>query len=366
MECVMRQTWRLFIWYTVILFLNALFVGIFGIANGVTIKTINMDASDLLNNHRVHVKSLNLWTWSDYYEVAVKGLESFNISDWLVVWRENTKSNGWLNVAVGWWTKNEVKWNSVWIVWGNSNKITIGEQNNAVIGGWLSNTSNWGESVIWWGRSNIIKEGGGWIILGWYQNSAYMDNVVLWWFKNQSFWTNSWILWNNAKASLSSFSWNDGQEIQMIWESGKNANIRASAGILIWTYDVLTWVNLVVNGAVQIWDSSTSWVGWEVKMVNGCLYAYDGNHWHVLGKNSEVAWNCNTINTGDVCKFGKVELQAWDRVIAYSQPYAVNCNKNTIAQTVTCSGWVLLTNGWDTKYTYPSCYTVSSTPTLWI
>jgi hypothetical protein len=100
-------------------------------------------------------------------------------------------------------------------------------------------------------------------------------------------------------------------------------------------------------------------------MVNGCLYAYDGNHWHVLGKNSELAWNCNTINTGDVCKFGKVELQAWDRVTAYSKPYAVNCNLNTtIKQTVTCSGWILLTNWWGTNYIYPSCYNVSLVPTL--
>jgi hypothetical protein len=343
-------------------------------------NTVEIKLNDLKNAHRVRVHSLNLWTlnsWiiTGYYEVAVKNLEGFDIANWLAVFSGSSTFNGWSLYMIGWWLWNMVTaWDSAWVAGWESNQVYV---SNAVIGWWQSNKVYWNASVIWGWTSNTTNNSDGWAVLGWGSNTANnVGSIVLGWDSNTADWQNSFAAGKSAKAWLSSFSWNDGS-LNMSSLDVKSANIGASEGILIWTYNKLPWqwskVNLVVSGAVKIgWDNGTSWTKWEIKVYSWCFYAYDGTSWHIFGKSSKADSNCTMpgMSIGVTCNFGKIELQEWDVVEAYSQPYSTGCD--SIKRTnVKCtretiwwvSTWVL--KSWmDKGYIYPSCYKITATPTL--
>lgn len=343
-------------------------VGLLDIVDAVNSTTV-INWRKLSDAHQVHVKSLNLWTWVNDYEVKIKRLEAFDIVNWISVWT-GIKIKEWALVVIGWWVGNQVtvKWNYVWIAWWQQNTIENNVE-SSVIGGGYHNRVLKSQSVIWGGYRNTVDIAW-WTILGWKRNTAQnIGSVVLGWETNAAGWKDSFAVGKSAKAWLASFSWHDGS--RNMSAVNKTATIWATSGILIGTYDRLAWVNLVVSGAVKIsWTSSMSWTAWEIKMLSGCFYAYDGTSWHVFGKNSNADSNCKKDFVGVTCTFGNVVLQQWDIVTAYSQPYSKNCNyikKTDVTCTRETIWWVLtwvLKSGTDKKYIYPSCYTVSATPTL--
>lgn len=355
---IMRHILKLVCSLWSILLLGVFFWGEIVIAAS---SDVVINPNDLKNAHRVSLNSLNLWSWSltNFYEVAIERPEIFDILTWLVVGQWTTKFNWWSLAVIGGWKDNQVQGTSIWVAWGQSNKI-INNVENSVIGGWRYNEARKSKSVIWGWYYNRVTGGGSWIILGWYYNNVSKENsIVLGWRYNEANGKNNLLFGQQAKSSYAStFVWGS-ENVTCPSSTNNSARICASKGILIWTYDILSGVNLVVSGAVQIaWNS---WIGtpWEIRMVNGCFYAYDGNNWHIFGKNS--AANCYGITVSQTCEFGNIKLQEWDIVTAYSKPYAINCNN--VKSSVTCLWWVLKA-GSHTEYIYPSCYNVSSVPTL--
>lgn len=288
-------------------------------------------------------------------------------SAWMEVWNQKIRLLNWMVVYSGtyrvwpyaqmamiwWWDANEVRSSKVWIVWWYSNKVM---SDNSVIGGWRWNViDNWSTSVIaWW----IYNTASWWVIVWWWENSvADGGSVVLWGTSNSSQWENGLVLGSGAKGADKSFSRNDGGDDYNVWSG--SARIDASNGLLIWTYQPRNGINLVISGAIRIWKSSgTGAVAWEIMMSWWCFYAYDGEKWYVLGKDS--VWSCGgwEMDMSMMCRFGSVLLQEWDRVTAYSTPYSPDCDtiKN---DNVYCTWWQLVAQGWSTDYIYPNCYAIS-------
>ena len=230
-----------------------------------------------------------------------------------------------------------------------------GAYENAAIGGWLSNAILWNDAIVAWWNGN--KWNIGWVVLWWEDNEA--NGVVLWWQGNKVG-TNGLAMWKLAKWWDWSFVRNDGSYL------GQAKNSSA----LIWTQRWViiskgsitpkAWVLLDVDWAVQIWNNTTdltAGVWWEIRSLNGCLYAHDGESWHILGKSSVS--DCNREWVATTCEFGRVLLQEWDKVMAYSERYSRDICQSV---EVTCRSGQLVAEWWATNYIYPSCFELNDDP----
>ena len=176
---------------------------------------------DSVNLPNVLVHSLFLWSDSKKAHVYMSGESKvLRIWSWLM-FRD-------LDIGIGWWS---------------GNKIENGVDFTKVIGWWENNKvfdEMW--VVVWW-RNNIVNNM--WVVIWWDSNKSDESGIVLGWYKNVSK-DYGLPFWSEATAQIKSFSWNS--------SSVENqAVIEAASWVLIWTYNPVTGVNLVVNWAVKIW-----------------------------------------------------------------------------------------------------------------
>ena len=312
--------------------LSMCLLGLFlGVTNWATVTKIEA-------THTPRVYTLYLWSWED---VWIKTSDNnLIITNWMVIWGDNSYSRS-TAASIWWWSWNAIdnSSNYAWIWWGRNNTITSWE--NSMIAWWLSNSINGQNAVVAWGQGNTSYSL--WNVLWWTENVAEGNWVVLWWYHNEAH-KNSLALWKNASASNKSFAWNT-------TANTNSARIDASNWILIWTTIPITWVNLVVNWAIKIWwTSSATWVAWEIRFVSGCFYAYDWANWHIINKNSTSS--CNALTVSQVCKFGNIELQEWDKASAYNATLSEKCE----SKNVTCFNWELVDDAWGTGYKYAYCF----------
>lgn len=298
--------------------------------------------------HRAHLNSLYLWNTESSdasIEVNVYG-RRFNVLNWLIMWQGNSVlSDDATLVTIWWWRSNtisDVIQSGIW--WWESNIITT---SFSVIWWWRGNTTEWENrtedhlgTIAWWTSNKTTHW---WTVVWWKNNEAQNWWIVIGWQDNIS---DSYgvALWQNSYSKYGSFSWNSSDT------KDNSAVIVASGWILIWTYEPISWVNLVVEGAMQISaNDSDEWIIWEIRMKDGCFYGYDGNFWHVINKNP---WDgCPNIT----CVFWTTLLQEWDSVQAYSQSYAEDCSGAIVD--ITCnSDWSL----WDGGTYYPYCYNLTN------
>ena len=246
-------------------------------------------------------------------------------------------------VTIGWWTSNKIQ-NSKnsWIAGWTANSIS--KWDNSVIWWWSSNSITWSDAVIaWWYKNEATTWG---VVIWGSDNKAMNDGVVFWWKWNTADWFNSLVLWSWSRWGRWSFAWN-GEA------SDYSAYIWAKNWVLIWTYDTINWVNLVVSGAIKLWsDAITSaWTAWEIRFVWWCFYAYDGSYWHVI--NQSWKSGCTWLPAAGTCEFWAVQLQVWDVVRAYKDTISTDCSSIDVA----CSeDWSLVGIRGETDYIYPYCY----------
>ena len=273
---------------------------------------------------------------------------NLNVLNGLFVWEWTAGDNATL-VVVWWWDNNTINGSSAWIAGWSTNTISA---NNSAIGGGINNTVNWENGVVAWWNSNTVWSV--WGVVVWWNNNSVGEYWVVVWGSSNSAGKYGLAFWRSSKWGERSFSWNDGSN-ESYTAKDNSAYIGTSGWVLIWTYTPVSWVNLVVNGAVKIWwEELWLWKVWEVKMVNGCFYAHDGSKWHVLGRGSVSASSCRIEGLAKICEFGNTRLWEWDIAIWYSAPYAPNCND--IRQVVSCGSDGNLDPA---EYVYPYCYSLN-------
>ena len=280
------------------------------------------------------------WTWVVLNINPLK--DQLNISNGLVVWNENSSSE-WQFSSIWWWMTNSIEdSNYAWIAWWTNGKISL--WHNSVIWGWNWNTINGQNAIIAWWDGNSATEF--WVIVWWSSNKSAKNGVALWG-QNNSGGENSLVMWSGSKWK-NAFARN-AKTID------NSARIDAKSGVLIGTTESIPWVSLVVNWAIKInWDRSdrSNWVAWEIRVVDGCFYAFDWQYRHVISQtnNSE---ECTWFATTETCIFGNVRLQQWDQVTWYNATISTSC----VGERVVCSGGALLTVAWNTEgYNSPYCY----------
>lgn len=324
----------------VVLMVWALALSSAGMVKGLEIKPLTE-----VTEHVSRLHSLYLWRSS--FAGMIADSWRLNITNGLVVWNSSVGS---VMVTVGWGIDNGIGSSSQWA------GIAGWQQNNiqsdsaySVIGGWKLNNVKWKNAVIAWWESNIASDSGA-VVLWWNGNeSSSQYGMVFGGSGNKALWAYSFVLWEGAVWQQWSFAWN-GEATQ------DSARIDASNWILIGTYDVVDGVNLVVNWAIKIGgDTWALSMAWEIRMVSGCFYAYDWAYWHVV---NQSATGCDTISTMPVaktCKFGNVELQAWDKVTAYKTKISTNCDSEKSEEAV-CdpTDWKVKVGA--DEYPYPYCY----------
>ena len=315
--------------------------------------------------HKARLRTLYLWNGQSTENAAWMSAseKTLDIFKGLIVEKSLLDdSDSWELIVVGWWQDNSIK-NShqSGIAWGQQN--TINWVNNAAIGGGNSNHVLWENGVVaWWYNNNWNA---GWVVLWWQSNTA--DGVVLWWGSN-TVWENGLAMWNWAVWGKWAFVRNDGT---YQWEPAKDfsALIWTRDWVLIWTYETKPGVSLVVNWPIQVWNTTqTNGTGGEIRSLDGCLYAFDGDKRHVLGKSS--AWSCNGgagMTLAQTCEFGRVLLQEWDKVTAYSENFSkTGCSSKEVTCThnsgSTDRKWILKTKQWETNYVHPSCFEENPNP----
>ena len=325
---------------------------------------MNLDTFTSLQNtaHRARLRMLYLWDWgrnensSSNAAWMSAGQETLDVYNGLIVDRVVSDDNKWALVVVWWWQGNSIMWDSSksGIAWWSGNKINWGYE-NAAIGGGLSNSILWNNGVVAWWNGN--KWNVWWVVLWWKNNEA--EGIVLWWQGNVAG-KNGLAMWQWAKWWEWSFVRNDGS---YVWEARSNsALIWAQRWVIISKGSVTpkTGVVLDVDWPVQIWSNAsdlTAGTPWEIRSVNGCLYAHDWESWHILGKSSVN--DCKVAGVAETCEFGRVLLQEWDKVMAYSERYSRN---NCQSVEVTCKSWQLVAEWWATNYIYPSCFNLNEDP----
>lgn len=315
------------VWFLVVWFVS--------IAIWITIINTTPDGSE----HKVTLKSLYLTgaVTNEALMGASQGKNNLSINNWLIVGTGNVEWDGQL-ISVGWWLDNKIRSSSngwgIW--WWQRNEIN--GQNNSAIGWWLDNKTNWNDSVVVWWRQ--WQSSNGWVVLWWYaQQQASNLGVVLWGYKNKAM-ENSLVLWQSAQWNMNSFAWNSVAQ-------PKEARINVESWVLIWTYNPIDGVSLVVSGSMKLSDGDDT--VWAIRLNNSwCLTMYDG-HTHVLGKKSK-----SLCGVASWCQFGSVFLQDWDVVTGYSESYSTNCNDKVIP--VQCNNWNL------SQQVYPYCYKISDKP----
>ena len=320
---------------------------------------ISWNSSELA--HRVRLT--NLWIW-DTMSAWLKAWENnLDVLNGVVAGSGNTIDGNIVLSSVGGWENNKIKWSYAGVVWWFSNTAW---NSNSAVGGWDGNTADWSNAVIAWWKGNSAGSDW-WVILWWEGNTTDGEyGIVLWWSENTA-WAYGLSLWHGSAWADNTFSWRDSE----LWEWNgpleDSAHIGATSWVLIWTYNPIPWVNLVVNGAVKIewgaWD--LYWPEpWEIRMIDWCVFAYDGNKWHILGKNSNDSSSCKGI-IGDelavTCNYGETMIWEWDEVIWYNSPYG-NCGDNKCTKLVCEDWWKLVCRDGDKNgsldYIYPYCYSL--------
>ena len=322
----------------------SLLVWIVGIVNWVWIEIDTSPSRNLLHRWRLH--SLFLWTWEDQTSSWIQTTEkNLDILKWLIIWKNSEKTSDGSLIVIWWGKNNEINGNNAWIWW------------------WMGNTIRGDNSVIWWGRENVINGDNG-VIVWWFQNKA-SDGIVIWWYQNndgvdgrgivlwgrsnKSNWENSLVLW---------YRWNKGTiwwDWSFVWNNGTDVNNKAvnqaarieTSSMLIWAYDKINGVKLVVSWAIKLWE----WIsdkGWEISVNSTwCINAYDWNNSHILGKNSEDV--CGAVFSG--CQFGNVILQHGETAKAYRSFYSTNCEHSSNVVTARCDNGTMNPNWY--LYCYP-------------
>lgn len=329
------------------LFLLSVFlmVWIVSVTNWQTLIEMNNSG---MKEHIVRLHSLFLWNSNvnDTVSMKINSWDNFlSISGWLAVWSNHSVSSNAVYSAIGWWSGNSLYGEGNWIVWWAGNSV---DGKYSLIGWWEGNSIDAENSVIWWWSGNSLS-GNSSVIAWWEGNSINAENsVILWGQGNKANWRNSLVLWQKAEWNTWSFAWSAKVS------NPNSARIDTKSGVLIWTYTPINWVKLVISWAVSLsWQSSLgSWVWWEIKVVNGCIYAYDGENWQVMWKSSRQSANCG----GEIqaCQFWETLLYQWDTVDAYKNYYSNNCSSIRVM----CSGWNLVDASGNTWTYYPYCYKI--------
>lgn len=307
-----------------------------------------IEIGSILNNwikdkHIVRLYKLTL-TWDGDNSVTLTinpSTEQLKVENGIVAWNDGNSSQWYLS-SIWWWEWNSIDDNSdnSWIAWWKNNKITDGP--NSVIWGWSGNTIVWRNAVIAWGQWNV--GGNYWVVAWWRNNTASGYGVVLWGLNNNAE-ESSLVMWSGA-SWRNAFSRNAKAQAD-------SARIDAKNGILIGTTESIQWVNLVVSGAVKItWNDGDEWQPWEIKVVDGCFYAYDWNYWHLISQTNNSS-DCQWFVLTESCQFGNVYLQQWDQVTWYKATLDQNCTQHKVV----CSGGVLVEKGTNaTGYDKPYCH----------
>lgn len=303
------------------------------------------------SEHIIRLHSLFLWGSSvdDTVSMKVNTWEDFlTIQGWLAIWSNHNVADSAAFSAIGWWKSNTISGLGNWIVWWEGNSV---DGKYSLIGWWKSNRIESAEnSVIGWWSGNIISATDNSVIAWWAENSVNGQNsVILWGRKNKADWGNSLVMWQESEWNTWSFAWS----AKVI--NPNSARINAKSGVLIWTYTPITWVKLVVSWAVSLtWTFDIDidwWTGWEIRVVNWCIYAFDGNNWQVMWKSSRNNGTC--AEEMQSCRFWETLLYQWDTVDAYENFWSESCRSIKVE----CSGWDLLYNGNTWTY-YPYCYKI--------
>ena len=321
------------------------------------IKINLSEFQNLQTTHRARLKTLYLWNGSDADDAAWMAAtdKTLDIFKWLIVDKSLLDQNAnWDLILVGWWIGNNITdsdgVHKSGIAWWERNNISA---DNAAIGWGGENNVSWENGAVAWWYKNESKAG--WVVLWWQGNKA--EGIVLWWQENEAG-QNGLAMWTSAKWWEWSFVRNDGS---YRWETlvENKALIWAQKWLLIGTYEPKDWVSLVVNWPIQIWyTDQTPGVAWEIRSKEGCLYAFDGTNRHLLGSSSS---SCTHYTVAKKCQFGRILLQEWDKVTAYSSVSAPNCDA-VKREDVYCQGWELVA-WWTSKdYKFPACINLSDYP----
>ena len=330
--------------------LLAVFVGA---VNAIQIwwKTVEIPSS--IQHHTSRLHSLFVWNGStSAWLIATE--DRLNISNGLILGDGSSDSS---KTTIAWGLTNKIWSNSSnsWIAWWQNNELS---GTNSVIGWWIGNKIGEGDgfankAVIAWGEgnqilpptSNTITDPS--VVVWWYDNKSQNWWTVLWGAGNTAKWINNLVLWQNAEGGNWSFAWN--------WKAEQfSAYIWAENWILIGTNEHKDGINLVINWAMKIWwDNTAAAVAWEMRVVNGCFYAYDWEYRHVITQ-SAAEDNCDDFeNISKPCLFGNVCLDTWDKAMAYPQRVASNCGT---PQEVVCEAdWKVRKAGSSLDW-YAYCY----------
>ena len=301
----------------------------------------NNSPEHVLHLHSLFLSSGNIDTGASWIKANGSNLDILN---GLIIqtWASRDSSKGRL-IVVWWWENNTVKGENSWIWWWYENQFYV-DSDNSAIWWWYNNKIRWNNAVVAWWQSNTANES--WVVVGWQSNTA-SDWVTLWWYKNNANWKNSLVMWQNAKWAKWSFVWND--SATWINAPQNSARMDTNNGVLIWTFNPIKGVALVVSWAIKLggdlWSQSLTW---EMKVDNGCINVYDGKNWHSLGG------KCWEILGGSGCQFGKTFLQDGEVRTCYTKSVSPNCNSTQIKTTVACNNWNL------DKTCFPYCYNVGN------
>lgn len=314
---------------------------------------IQIDPPSAESGHVVRLYSLFLWnSSSDTGSVSMKVNEGENFLEmqgWLAVWSGNTVGDNVDSAVIWWWLNNEISVNgkNLWILGWTKNTVW---GVNSLIGGWFGNSVSAQNAVVWGWSGNIVSASNG-VVIWWEKNRVEGENwVVLWGRSNKANWKNSLVGWYGAEWNNWSFAWS-------VKAKDNTARIDVNSGMLIWTVTPKNWVRLVINWAVSLakFKNKDSWTAWEIKVASGCIYAYDGQHWQVMGKASKA--NCG--DASQMCRFWESVLYWWETATGYTNFYSTTwCNK--IEVKVVCSGWNLVNNKNIAGTYYPYCYKISN------
>lgn len=320
------------------------------------INLTNGDSTNILpqpseSGHVVRLHSLFLWnsvsdTGSAYMKINT-GENFLEMQGWVAVWSGNSVNNS-DSATIWWWLRNVIDAENLWILWWMQNES---KWINSLIGGWIGNKINAGNAVVWWWSGNRVNGMNG-VVVWWNANTVDGENaVVLWGWSNSAKWKNSLVMWHGAEWYTWSFAWS---------ATGKadSARIDVDRWMLVWTNTPISGVRLVVAWPVSLanFTSNNLWTTWEIKVVNGCIYANDGRNWQVMGKSSRVPCG-GAVNT---CRFWEAILYEWDQADAYRNFYSENCSGSSTMVKVTCSGWNLVDDSNHVWTYYPYCYHVWS------
>lgn len=319
---------------------------IINVTNGETvIKTIRENSEHIVRLHSLFLRNSGVWD-SVFMKVNTWD-SSLTVQWWLAIWKSHSVGNDAEFSAIGWWESNGIGGLNNWIVWWKKNLLS---GKNSLIGWWESNVVYAENSVVWWWSGNKVYAHNS-VIAWWAENLInWQNSVILWGQNNEANWENSLILWQKAEWLSWSFVWSAKAA------NPNSARIDAASGVLIWTYTWMAWVRLVIGWALSLTGTYNMewWTWWEIRVVSGCIYAFDGENWQVMWKSSRQSEQCG----GEIqaCQFWGTLLYQWDTVDAYKNYYSKNCS----FEKVVCSGWNLVHKSTGLTWTYyPYCYKIS-------